>query len=130
MRLPCASSSYFLKSQDLSLFLPTVKWLCYILAVYFLGLSFITCADDLSNNSSTENQQVVMSSDSHSGHDNGSSSNDLCNPICSCHCCHIHVIFPNAMSEANPLGNPSHYPFYHQNFKSLDLFELFIPPRA
>ncbi|WP_417610125.1 DUF6660 family protein [Owenweeksia hongkongensis] len=107
-----------------------MKTLSYILAVYFLGLSFVTCADGLVYADSVNGLHVVASADSHSGHDHNSNTNDLCSPVCSCQCCHVHVTFPNVIQAAAPALAITAIPSYKKNFSSIDLFDLFVPPKA
>lgn len=57
-----------------------------ILAVFFVGLSFIPCDDsDLDQ----ENSITVAANQQDHNHD---SEGDLCSPFCICHCCHSHFV--------------------------------------
>ncbi|MDR5590488.1 DUF6660 family protein [Christiangramia sp. SM2212] len=62
-----------------------MKFLAVIFSVYFLGLSFMPCEDDVTTlEDATEFHQVDNTQSS------GAAADD-CSPFCQCHCCHIHI---------------------------------------
>ncbi|WP_051199745.1 DUF6660 family protein [Christiangramia echinicola] len=71
-----------------------MKFLAVIFSIYFLGLTFVPCEDE-----------VILEDDAIEFHqvDNSHSSNafaDDCSPFCQCHCCHVHITnFENSDTE-------------------------------
>ncbi|WP_373422834.1 DUF6660 family protein [Halomarinibacterium sedimenti] len=61
-----------------------MKFLSFILSIYFLALNFSPC-EDLSVVS--DELKTEISQNTNDGHLDF----DLCSPFCQCHCCHIHV---------------------------------------
>jgi hypothetical protein len=60
-----------------------VKILTAILSIYFLGLSFVPCAD------SAPEEKDSVSIENHCSDENHL---DLCAPFCLCQCCHSVVV--------------------------------------
>ena len=64
-----------------------MRLVALILAFFFIGLSFIPCADtDLSQENS------ISISVSQTDHDDDDPEADLCSTFCICHCCHSHFV--------------------------------------
>lgn len=81
LNYPIIQSFIFLQNT----YICNVKNLAIILAVFFLGLNFIPCEDDILT--IQQDTQVQVS-------DYGEHSPleaDSCSPFCQCHCCHVHV---------------------------------------
>lgn len=109
-----------------------MKWLPLILALYFLGLALITCTDGNVVTTSGDTEQVVLAADTHAGHDHPplADSFDGCSPLCTCHCCHMHINYTD-MVQVNPiLDDITGTPSYLNNFQDIDHFDFFVPPRA
>jgi len=100
-----------------------VKFLAFILSIYILGLSFVTCNDnDIPDNTSNNDIVHVLKSDQHS--DSGET--DFCSPFCSCQCCQINIntvalisydvisldIFTTIFSHPNQLAQDVTYSFF------------------
>lgn len=109
-----------------------MKWFSFILSLYILSLALITCTDAQPVQFSSENHDMVVATDSHAGHDHSTTSGamDECSPLCTCHCCHIHVTLTDITQNNAPLGDLSATPSYHNQFKDIAYFDFFIPPRA
>lgn len=105
-----------------------MKWFYALFSVYILSLSLLTCVDGQFE-PNLENQQVILAADAHAEHDH-SNTKDNCSPLCSCHCCHIHVSFTSLAQNLSPFQTISTYPSSQKDFNSLNPFELFVPPKA
>ncbi|MDT0687419.1 DUF6660 family protein [Autumnicola psychrophila] len=60
-----------------------------ILSFYFLGLNFLSCADEAELSSSDAEFSTEKLAESENPKE---PSEDLCPPFCHCHCCHVHVV--------------------------------------
>ena len=110
--------------------LQTMKWFPFILAVYFLGLALITCTDGDVLPELSDSGHVVLMDDDHAGHDHQTSDFDGCSPLCTCHCCHIHVTVGEATDITTIIDYLISSPSYLDNFKESHHFDFFVPPRA
>ena len=107
-----------------------MKWFPFILALYFLGLALITCTDGNVIPDLNDGAQVVLVADSHTSHDHQTSDYDGCSPLCTCHCCHIHLSLGD-VTEANLIMKYlTSSSSYLNNFQETDHFDFFVPPRA
>ncbi|MEO6175008.1 MAG: DUF6660 family protein [Flavobacterium circumlabens] len=86
-----------------------MKIISFILTIYMLSLSGISCADTYMYNSVSKSAHLTQSN-----HNEGAShkgEKDLCSPFCSCACCGIQVVsnlndasfdFPLNIKEISP----------------------------
>lgn len=56
-----------------------------ILSLFLLGLSIAPCADA----PTVDNLEISLNFNGDHGH---SETEDLCSPLCVCHCCHSHLV--------------------------------------
>ncbi len=63
-----------------------MKFIAFLLSIYILGLSFVTCNDDAEDMSS----DTIVASISKGDHQN-SGELDLCSPFCYCQCCQVSI---------------------------------------
>jgi len=71
--------------QDKLLTFATVKFSAVILALFFLVLTFVPCADD-GINPSMESGQIAE------GHLDHPGTTEMCPPFCECQCCNSQII--------------------------------------
>ncbi|SNZ01427.1 DUF6660 family protein [Flagellimonas pacifica] len=102
-----------------------MKYLAFILSIYFLALNLVPCSDTGKTNDDT---QVVSVVDFDGDHDQDC---ELCSPFCNCHCCHVHTIdFKLVAFE------PFQPTALHDNFSHFDSLgkdcshSLFQPPQV
>ncbi|WP_420834720.1 DUF6660 family protein [Aquimarina longa] len=102
-----------------------MKFLTIILSIYILGLSFITCNDNVIE----YNDGIVqlLNADEHSD----SEESDLCSPFCSCQCCQISITETEFDSYDYLISNYQYSKVYsYKNIALQDFdFSLFQPPR-
>ena|SRR5690606_35879022 len=108
-----------------------VKYIAFILSLYFLALNFTPCSDDVSTiscgNMNLETEAQIDSDTS--GHCDGENE-DLCSPFCQCHCCHVHVI--NLLTDYFEVFSPEvpASSFAHSDSLGKELpFSILQPPR-
>ncbi|WP_375596907.1 DUF6660 family protein [Roseivirga seohaensis] len=58
-----------------------------ILSVWILGLSVLPCADN-----QPAKEHIEVSTSDVGDDQNHNSTEDLCSPLCTCHCCHSHLV--------------------------------------
>jgi len=63
-----------------------MKIFSYLLALFLLGSTLTPCADD--DSGCQEISFQINTSDDGENH----ADFDFCSPLCSCHCCHSHVV--------------------------------------
>jgi hypothetical protein len=101
-----------------------MKYLAFILSIYFLALNFSPCEDN-----SAANDEVKIEISQHS--DDGHIDFDLCSPFCQCHCCHIHATYFNQGDFVTASNNISTIIFFH--FRGLEKdfnSRILQPPRV
>lgn len=62
-----------------------MKAIVLILSISLLGMSVFPCTDSHPENATKLSIQKTLPSQDHG-------INDLCSPLCVCHCCHSHVV--------------------------------------
>lgn len=72
------------------LLLAFMKAVCYILTVYFLSLTGLPCADNVTH--SVEKKTPCLSISDADGSSGHTGAGDDCSLMCACHCCHVHVV--------------------------------------
>lgn len=108
-----------------------VKYIAFILSLYFLGLNFTPCNDEVAT-ISCENMNCETDAriDSEASSYCDGEKEDLCSPFCKCHCCHVHVI--NLLADSFDVFSPG-FPsgtFAHSDSLGKELsFSLLQPPR-
>lgn len=101
-----------------------MKALAVFLSVYIILLSGLTCADEVIHHVSPGTEISQASNNS------CPSDADHCSPFCHCQCCHASFQVseqPYACSMVSTVF------IFHENtvyFKSTDLFDFLIPPKA
>lgn len=112
--------------------LPSMKWLSLLLASYILTLALMDCADVMSSNCAVEIQELVSVVDHGDGHEHShtSESLDTCSPLCTCHCCHVHVTLNDLIQHNTLLELPNSTPSYLNTLKDIPYFDFFVPPPA
>ena len=61
-----------------------MRFITFILSIYVLALSVVSCADDIESHSDGDKVEVSVSQDEHNHSENCT---DFCSPFCSCACC-------------------------------------------
>lgn len=109
-----------------------MKWLSFLLAIYILTLALMDCADNTSSNCVVQNQEMVSVVDQDNGHEHSHKSDrgDSCSPLCTCHCCHVHVTFNDLIRHNALLELPNCVPSYLDTLKDVPNFDFFVPPRV
>ena len=106
-----------------------MKSLVFILAVYLLALSIMSCVDSYNKNSNyTSTKGVVLKGDKQTDQ------NEICSPFCTCHCCNIpsySTVENFAIKVNKPTINLLHG-YYIQNFSISSNFHgnVWQPPRV
>ena len=108
-----------------------MKYIAFILSLYFLGLNFTPCNDEVTviSCSSIKSEVIAQIDSETSGHCDGEKE-DLCSPFCKCHCCHVHVI--NLLTECFEVFSPgvASGTFAHSDNLGKELsFTILQPPR-
>lgn len=108
-----------------------MKWFPFILAVYIMSLALITCTDAQPVSCSVENIEVIMAMDHDADHDHTTTSGtmDECSPLCTCHCCHIHVTLTDITRNNTLLDDLSLDLSHFNQFKDFEYFDFFVPPQ-
>ena len=65
-----------------------MRFICYILSIYFITLISVPCVDSLNGDHSTKTEMGCNTNGNHQ-HNNG----DQCSPFCTCNCCATPVIY-------------------------------------
>lgn len=109
-----------------------MNWLSFLLAFYILTLALMGCADATSSNCVMENQELVSVVNQDNGHDHSHTSDSLdnCSPLCTCHCCHVHVTLNDLMKHNTLLELPNRIPSYLNTLEDVPYFDFFVPPRV
>ena len=64
-----------------------MRWICSVLSIWVLLMSYVPCADEAVRNTQNENPSLFLSANySHSTHEHNNNC-DLCSPFCICACC-------------------------------------------
>ncbi|MGQ0827939.1 MAG: DUF6660 family protein [Bacteroidota bacterium] len=70
-----------------------MRYFSFILSIYFLWLSTVSCADETYEH---DNCQSVACAHIAAGNDNGDDcADDACSPFCTCSCCHGFTLISN-----------------------------------
>lgn len=95
----------------------------FIFSVFMLSLALMPCADDMNK----DGKAISEMSHDHE-HDSGE---DLCSPLCFCHCCHVHFQIPSFKNEWKvPSVNPQKQTTYRTSLLESPQRTLFKPPRV
>ncbi|WP_424963905.1 DUF6660 family protein [Ekhidna sp.] len=102
-----------------------VKSFAFILSLFLLGLSVAPCTDE-----TTADSIEVSYQESGSDHDHNESE-DLCSPLCVCHCCHSHLVVQQIfISELGILTFPLQRSTYSDPITSGFVGSLLQPPQV
>lgn len=105
-----------------------VKNLCQViatlLAVIFMALTFMPCADGCDNDSHQTELTVNAAQEHHEEH------NDVCSPLCSCSCCSTQI----TVTYFSSLTFITHevfqtFPVFKQPFISSFFYSIWQPPK-
>ena len=102
--------------------------MAFILSILIFYLSVQPCADGQADEVRDQTEQVVDSPNHKQ--DYGQSTEDECTPLCSCHCCHIHLL---AKDEAKAVALPNvtvHSQLYLENPSQEVTRSILQPPRV
>lgn len=105
-----------------------VRIMAAILSLLILSLAIKPCADGLVDQFSQETKQVA----DHPGqqHNHGQDAEDECSPLCSCQCCHIHLLTKEA-AEASVLPDVTIYSHrYLENLSQEVTRSILQPPQV
>lgn len=69
-----------------------MKIITFILSIFILSMSAMTCGDDIDEN--IFESQLFAHFDNHS-HDHSQESQDSCTPFCTCQCCGTSITVPS-----------------------------------
>ena len=97
------------------------------LALFILWLSSYPCSD---TTDAVDNSIVEYSVVDASIQPLASVEGDFCSLLCSCHCCHVHVTLNVAMQFKTTDNTSVKYSGFVQDFESVEIFELLLPPIA
>ncbi len=100
-----------------------MKYIAFIISIYFLTLNFLPC-EDASEQSDDSQTEIVQNMDIDHDHNDA----DLCSPFCQCHCCHIHVL--NFDLDAYSIHTPliSTRIFIHPDAIAKDIMQSILQP--
>jgi len=103
-----------------------MRFICYILSVYFILLISIPCVDNLNGDHLTQTEMGCNTSGEHQ-HDGG----DECSPICSCNCCASPVIQQEFNIQFDKFAFLQEYPVpeYVSAITSNYLTSIWQPPQ-
>ena len=100
------------------------KALAVFLSIYIVLLSGMACADEVIHHLSP-NTEISQATNDCCPNDA-----DHCSPFCHCQCCHASFQVSGQPFECSEIMTVF---IYHENafhFKSIDLFDFLIPPKA
>lgn len=108
-----------------------MKWLPLLLALYVLALALMSCTDSTSSDCGGEYQELMADAEreNHPEHSHTGESMDNCSPLCTCHCCHVHVTLQDPFQRPNLMDLPYAIPSYYISLKDIPYFDFFVPPR-
>ena len=101
-----------------------VKFMTVILSLFLLGLSIAPCSDV----PESDNMEISFSTE---GDHNHGEPEDLCPPLCVCHCCHSHLVINQIFLKE--LGTPTiaiHRSTYTDPISSGFFDSLLQPPQV
>ncbi|WP_420578329.1 DUF6660 family protein [Ekhidna sp.] len=102
-----------------------VKFSAFILSLFLLGLSVAPCADETTADSIEVSYEQPGSDQDHN------ESEDLCSPLCVCHCCHSHLVVQQTfISELGILTFPLQGSTYTDPITSGFVGSLLQPPQV
>lgn len=102
-----------------------MKPLAFILSILLLGLSVAPCADETNADDVKVSYQDTGTDHDHNGPE------DLCSPLCVCHCCHSHVIVQQILvTELGVLAFPLQQVVYRAPVTSEFVAALLQPPQV
>lgn len=102
-----------------------MKIFAYILSFVVLALTASPCIDKPLDNT-LQKSELTQSANN----DNHQNEKDLCSPFCTCQCCQTTFFVSNIISASPTTEMLFSYSEYTSIFKSLDLFDFYIPPKA
>jgi hypothetical protein len=103
-----------------------MRFICYILSIYFMMLISVPCADNLYGSHSTETEMGSPTNGNHQ-HNNG----DQCSPFCTCNCCTSPVIQQEFIIQFDKFALLQEYPVpeYVSAITSNYLTSIWQPPQ-
>lgn len=108
-----------------------LKTLAFILASYILALAFVPCADDPSVHHEGHGHDVVLTDIGSPCGDHHHNPEDICSPLCFCHCCHTHINYFETEFFFSSIELPTSYDdFYNGRITTSIVNPPLRPPRV
>lgn len=91
-----------------------MRFITFILSIYVLALSVVSCADDIESHSDGNKVEVSVSQDEHNHSENCT---DFCSPFCTCACCGTVITLVSNLNvfETNLISLPKY--LFHYSFE-------------
>lgn len=102
-----------------------MKNFAYILSFVVLALTVNPCID-VPHDNTLQKSELTQSTNN----DNHQNDTDHCSPFCTCQCCQTNFYVSNITSLAPSNELVISFNKYSSSFKSIELFDFFIPPKS
>ena len=121
---PIAHSNFANRLHCFFVMIAVVKLVTLILSLFLLGLSIAPCSDV----PKSDNMEISLSSQGDHDH---REAEDLCSPLCVCHCCHSHLVVNQVfINELGALTFPLHRTTYTDPITSGYISSILQPPQV
>lgn len=102
------------------------RFISFIFAIYFMGLSMITCSDVSSGIDNCGKAQTHL----HASSDQSKDTHDICTPFCMCHCCGgITLIYMQSLEFKQPINSLNNFQYCENSLSDIS-YSIWQPPKV